>query len=140
MHRAVVERGEILLEALAVGAVRVGKDSDLAPAVAAHDGDGVVEGQRCPLDRPELALALLGEIAPGLGVDRPSREDHARRGVDVHDVHALRVAHHHFVEVTERRSLHAFHIRVAELVVQHAPNRRFVRGRGGCNQKQEQSE
>src|SRR5439155_3173720 len=63
VHGDVVELGEIFLQALAVRAVRVGQDRDLAPAAAAYRGDRPLQRQALPLHRGELALALLGQVA-----------------------------------------------------------------------------
>jgi hypothetical protein len=63
MHSNVIQLRQVFFEALAVGAIRVGEDGDLASAGAARHRDRPLERQLVPVDGGELAQPLLGKIA-----------------------------------------------------------------------------
>ena len=83
---------QVALELLAVAAVRVGEDDELALAGALLPDDRVLQRQRLEVDRGELGDALLGEVDARLGVDQLAFDQVAAVLVGVEDVGADRGA------------------------------------------------
>jgi hypothetical protein len=82
----VVDLLQVGLEALAVRAVGVFEHRQLALAVAAHDGEGVLELQVLEVDGGELVDALLGQVLARAGVDQRALDQVVALGVGVEDV------------------------------------------------------
>ena len=89
MDGHVVDLLQVALEALAVAAVRVLEHRQLALAVAAHDGEGILDRQRVERDGRQLLDPLLGQVAPRPGVDQVALDQVVAFGVGVEDVGAI---------------------------------------------------
>ena len=73
---------------VAVRAVRIFKDRDLALAVAEHQLEGILERQILPVHPAQLVDAGLGDVGLGLGVEDLAREQKRGLGVGVENLGA----------------------------------------------------
>jgi hypothetical protein len=97
----VVDLLQVALETLAVAAVGIFEDRQLALAIAAHDREGVLHGQQVETDGRELVHTLLSEVAALPGVKKGALDQEVALGIGVEDLHAVDA---HLEQAGHRRS------------------------------------
>jgi hypothetical protein len=76
------------VQTLAVAAVGVFEHGQLALAVAAHDGEGILQGQRRKIHGRELVDAVFGQVALGAGVEQLALDQVVALGIGIEQVGA----------------------------------------------------
>ena len=84
-----VEFLQIPLKAFAIAAIRVFKHGQAALAIAAHDGESILERQGFEIDRGELVDPLFGQVAALLGIDEAALKQKIGLGVGVINLRAI---------------------------------------------------
>ena len=106
VDRHVVQIGDLVLQLVAVVAIRVFKNGHLALALAAHLLDGVFQRQGVKLNGRELFNALFRQVLARARVDEIALQNEIALGVGVEDV----VAHADFVHPLHRRLAHLVNV------------------------------